>query len=135
MNEALYQQAIMDLAKDKTHAGQLDTPDASATLDNPLCGDRVTIDLRLNDGNSISEITHSVKGCLLCKASAALVSQQAQGASLQDVEKIKSNLENLLSGHVETGGKMSVFMLARSHKSRHDCLRLPIDTVLKALKG
>jgi len=135
MNEALYQQAIMDLAKDEAHAGQLDGPDATATLDNPLCGDRVTIDVKLSEGKTVSEIAHSVKGCLLCKASATLMSRQAQGANRQDVENLKMSLEKLLSGHVEPGGEISVFTLVRAHKSRHDCLRLPIDTLLEALKA
>ena len=45
-------------------------PTKSARRDNPLCGDRVTIDVRLDDSGKIAEIAHQVRGCLLCQASA-----------------------------------------------------------------
>ncbi len=135
MSEALYQQAIMDLAKDDNHAGPLETSDTAATRDNPLCGDRVTMEVRKGeDGETLETVAHTVKGCALCKASAALVSQRTEGKKRKDVEAFKQSLENLLAGHVEQNPHLAIFSLARHHKSRHDCLRLPIDALLDALK-
>ena len=56
----------MALAKSKTGAGKLAAPTKSARRDNPLCGDRVTIDVRLDETATIAEIAHQVRGCLLC---------------------------------------------------------------------
>ena len=67
MSDELYQQRIVALAKSKTGAGKLAAPTKSARRDNPLCGDRVTIDVKLEDGR-IVEIAHQVRGCLLCQA-------------------------------------------------------------------
>ena len=135
MNEGFYQQAIMELSRDKTHAGHLDAPDSTATRDNPLCGDRVTMEITFGEDQAVKAIAHSVKGCALCKASAALAAQTAEGATKQDVEKLKADLENLLSGGVDVNDRLTIFSLVRQHKSRHDCLRLPLDTLLDALKG
>jgi len=134
MNEGFYQQAILDLSRDDTHAGRLDAPDKTATRDNPLCGDRVSIDIAMADNQTIKAVAHEVKGCALCKASAALAAQTAEGATKQDVEKLKTDLESLLSGGVGSNDRLAIFSLVRQHKSRHDCLRLPLDTLLDALK-
>jgi nitrogen fixation protein NifU and related proteins len=50
MKDDLYHQAILDLARRATGRGRLETPQTSATVDNPLCGDRVTMDLDLREG-------------------------------------------------------------------------------------
>ena len=71
MSDELYQTRIVALAKSKTGAGKLTAPTRSARRDNPLCGDRVTIDVTLDDTGHIAEIAHQVRGCLLCQASAA----------------------------------------------------------------
>ena len=79
MSDQLYQDRIVALAKAKTGAGKLAAPTKSARRDNPLCGDRVTIDVRLDDRGQIAEIAHQVRGCLLCQASASALSSVAVG--------------------------------------------------------
>ena len=71
MTDQLYQDRIVSLAKAKTGAGKLASPTKSARRDNPLCGDRVTIDVKLDDRGRVPEIAHQVRGCLLCQALAA----------------------------------------------------------------
>ena len=72
MSEALYHAALVDRARTAFGKGRLPDADASATVDNPLCGDRVTLDLKITDGK-ITAIGHDVRGCLLCEASAATI--------------------------------------------------------------
>src|SRR5258708_38303852 len=78
MTNQLYHEALMEAARQATGHGRLAKADAAATVDNPLCGDRVTIELRLADGR-IAEIAHEVRGCVLCKASAAVLAREAVG--------------------------------------------------------
>jgi nitrogen fixation NifU-like protein len=78
MSEALYQAALVERAHAGRGRGRLSAPDRSVTLDNPLCGDRVTIDLTLNDGR-VTTVGHQVRGCLLCEASAETIAQHAPG--------------------------------------------------------
>ena len=79
MTDQLYQDRIVSLAKAKTGAGKLASPTKSARRDNPLCGDRVVIDVKLDDGGKIAEIAHQVRGCLLCQASASALASVAVG--------------------------------------------------------
>ena len=79
MTDQLYQDRIVALAKAKTGAGKLASPTKSARRDNPLCGDRVVIDVRLDEAGKIAEIAHQVRGCLLCQASASALASVAVG--------------------------------------------------------
>ena len=79
MSDQLYQERIVALAKSKTGAGKLAAPTKSARRDKPLCGDRVIIDVRLDEQGHIAEIGHLVRGCLLCQASASALASVAVG--------------------------------------------------------
>ena len=61
MTDQLYQDRIVALAKAKTGAGKLASPTKSARRDNPLCGDRVTIDVKLDGDGRIAEIRHDAE--------------------------------------------------------------------------
>ena len=64
-DDDLYQAGIVDAARAAADYPRLDAPDGTATIDNPLCGDRVTMDVTL-DGTVIEAIGQRVRGCLLC---------------------------------------------------------------------
>ena len=66
MSLDLYQKEILALAKQGSTPERLDAPDASARVDNALCGDRVTIDVTVSDGK-ITGLGHKVQGCALCR--------------------------------------------------------------------
>jgi len=89
MSDELYQARIVALAKSKAGAGKLAAPTKSARRDNPLCGDRVTIDVTL-DGGKIAEIAHQVRGCLLCQASAVALTATAVGRDARSVSYASS---------------------------------------------
>ena len=131
MSEDVYQQAIKDLAA--VAAGRLDAPDTSVTLDNPLCGDTVVLDLRLADGR-IAALGHNVKGCLLCKAAAAVVARSAVGLEADAAAALADRVGAML----KQGGEppipaLAAFLTVRPHKSRHGCVLLPFKALAKAL--
>src|SRR5258708_18045330 len=97
MTNQLYHEALMEAARQATGHGRLAKADAAATVDNPLCGDRVTIELRLADGR-IAEIAHEVRGCVLCKASAAVLAPQALRPARPRVGAAAAQMETLLAG-------------------------------------
>lgn len=136
MSDAIYHDAIVALARDASAAGALDAPQATATVDNPLCGDRVAVDLAF-EGERISALRHRVRGCLLCQASAAALAIAAVGATREDLRAGAASLAALLKdGAPLPAGRFAPFAafapLAR-HRSRHDCAKLPLLAAEKAL--
>ena len=137
MSEDLYQQAIIALAKRAREQPRLNAPDRSVTLDNPLCGDRITLDLTL-DGDTVDKIGHKTRGCLLCEASACLITEHAPGEKPDDLEAKALAL-------VETFGKnvqplsdlwpgLDTLAPATGYKSRHECVTLPFQALVKILR-
>ena len=75
-DDPLYRREILRLAADATGAGHLPRPDATASVHNPACGDRVTVELTL-DGGRIATLAHQTQACVLTQASAALLAREA----------------------------------------------------------
>jgi nitrogen fixation NifU-like protein len=134
MSEQLYQDRIVSLAKAKTGAGKLAAPTKSARRDNPLCGDRVTVDVRLDDNGRIAEIAHQVRGCLLCQASAAALSSVAVGRDAAGIDAVRHDAERAIGREEgEAAEPFAAFAPVRSHKSRQECVLLPFEALADAL--
>jgi len=133
MSDELYQARIVALAKAKTGAGKLPSPTKSARRDNPLCGDRVTIDVKIEDGR-IAEIAHQVRGCLLCQASASALASVAVGRNAAGIETVRLDAERAIGREEgEAGEPFAAFAPVKSHKSRHECVLLPFEALKEAL--
>jgi nitrogen fixation NifU-like protein len=136
MNDQLYHQAILELAKKARHASRLETPQASVTVDNPLCGDRVTLDLNLADGR-VGELGHQVRGCLLCQAATAAISQRAPGETPDTLREVAQEIGDALARAPEAAGELwpelAAFAPVHAHKSRHECVLLPFEALTQAL--
>ena len=140
MAELPYHASIMSAAARASGKGRLEAPDASATVDNPLCGDRVTIDIRRagsGGGDPVSEIGQVVRGCVLCEAAATVIVEAGTGASAAELRTASGRVRRML----ESGGpppegkwrKVEMFLPVRPHPSRHDCVLLPFQALLEAL--
>ena len=136
MNDQLYHQAILELAKQARQASRLEAPQASVTVDNPLCGDRVTLDLNLADGR-VREVGHKVRGCLLCQAAAAAIGARAPGETPAVLRAIAQDLSDAIARTPETAGRrwpeLAAFAPVHAHKSRHECVLLPFEALVRAL--
>ncbi|MBI1773829.1 MAG: iron-sulfur cluster assembly scaffold protein [Proteobacteria bacterium] len=133
MNDRLYHDTLMEAARQATGHGRLAKPDASATVDNPLCGDRVTIDLRCEAGR-IAEIAHDVRGCILCRASASVLAREAVGLDRTEAAAKRAGMEALLSdGALPATPAFEPFRPVAPYRSRHDCVLLPFRALERAL--
>lgn len=137
MTDEFYHAAIMERASRVADDHRLTHPDASATVDNPLCGDRVTLDVRLASGR-IVEVGHRVRGCALCRASTSVIVETAPGATIAETAAAEAELRALLAGSNEDAGAppspLAIFRPVRDHRSRHDCVTLPFDALAEALR-
>jgi nitrogen fixation NifU-like protein len=133
MSDELYQARIVALAKSKAGAGKLEAPTRSARRDNPLCGDRVTIDVKLDDGK-IVEIAHQVRGCLLCQASAAALASIAVGRDAAGIAELRHDADRALGREAGKAREpFDVFEPVAAHKSRQECVLLPLEALNDAL--
>ncbi|HTN53001.1 MAG TPA: iron-sulfur cluster assembly scaffold protein [Anaeromyxobacter sp.] len=134
--EDLYHEALVRLARAARGAGRLEGAAGAATLDNPLCGDRASFQVRLA-GDRIEALAHQVRGCVLCEASASFLGGAAPGWTGAEVEAARGALEALLAGGgpavVGPFGGLSVFAPVRAAPSRHGCVLLPFDALRAAL--
>lgn len=138
MTGDLYHDALVALAREGFGAGRLDAPSASATRDNPLCGDRVTFDVQVS-GGKVAALAHRVRGCLLCQASAAFLGRHAPGRGRAELAEARARLEALLAeGTPLPAGEwadLALFEPVGAVKSRHGCVLLPFDTLDDAVAG
>lgn len=136
MIEELYQKNLMRLAANATGSGQLDHPDHEGTLDNPTCGDRITLQIKMQDGK-IVQFAQENRACLLCQASASLLAENAIGLSVDDLDTVIETVKSILLNGVETADtpweKLSYFVPVKDHKSRHICVLLPFNALKKIL--
>ena len=133
----LYQQAILDLARARIGAGRLEPADASARRDNPLCGDRIDLDLRFDGDGRISAVGHKTRGCALCEAAASLIAKAAPGHRPAELGSAFKAVTRVLAGEDPAAPagfeEIDVFRPVAGHRSRHDCVRLPFLALEDAL--
>lgn len=134
MSGDMYTDAIMALAHKHCGHGHLEKPRAQITLDNPLCGDRVTMDINWRDTGLIVEVAHEVRGCALCLAAASLIGGGAPGRTVSDVAQATGDLSQILYGTRKepprSWPELAVFTPVRHHKSRFNCVLLPFQALL-----
>ena len=136
MDERLYHEAILALARDAAHSGRLDAPDGSATVNNPLCGDRVTVELALGGGR-VAAVAHRVRGCVLCRAAAAALAAALSGGEAAALAPARAGLREMLVDGAPAPGPpweaLRHFRPAAAHRSRHECVLLPFEAAAAAL--
>ena len=93
----LYRQVLIDRYKNPLFRGSLDPHDIAYEDDNPLCGDHIRIELRVNEEDIVTEAVFDGKGCSISQASADLLVESIIGKSLEEVRKItKEDVLDLL---------------------------------------
>ena len=83
-----YRELILDHYKNPRNKGTLDPHDISYEDDNPLCGDRIRIDLRLDGENRVADIAFTGRGCAISQASASLLTETIKGKTLDEIKQI-----------------------------------------------
>lgn len=84
----LYREVILDRYKNPQKRGTLDPHDYSYEDDNPLCGDRIRIDLRVDTQGKVTEAAFSGTGCAISQASADLLTESIVGKSLDEIKRV-----------------------------------------------
>lgn len=133
----LYQEVIIDHSRRPRNFGPLPGHNHRAEGFNPLCGDRLTLYLKVTDG-LIEDVRFEGAGCAISTASASLMSEALKGKSEAQVESLFASFHELLTGAVETAdasllGKLQVLAGVREFPARVKCATLAWHTLHAAL--
>jgi nitrogen fixation NifU-like protein len=131
MSDALYHDAILARAKAGRVDSRLDPHDGRATADNPLCGDRVTFDLRL-DGARVREAGHRTRGCALCEASAETLRIAAPGRDESELKDGREAVAAFIGSRAPLPSAWEAFAIfapLHDFPSRHGCVLLAFDAI------
>ena len=94
---ALYQEMILDHYRRPRNKGELPTADESVLMKNPLCGDEIGVHVKF-DGDVVSDLSFSGRGCSISQASASMMTQLVKGKSAEEIEAIRSRFRDLMLG-------------------------------------
>ena len=86
-----YRDYILDHYRNPRNFGEIENPDAQAEDLNPLCGDQIRIQLKLDDG-VIRDLKFSGKGCAISQASTSMLTEAVKGMKLEDVPKLSKDV-------------------------------------------
>ncbi|HEX7917840.1 MAG TPA: SUF system NifU family Fe-S cluster assembly protein [Gemmatimonadales bacterium] len=137
--QELYQSLILDHNRSPRNFGTLEGADRHAEGYNPLCGDQVAVDLKL-EGDRISDIKFSGNGCAISKASASLMTTAVKGKTLAEAEMLFSGFHGLVTGTAvpedpkKTLGKLAIFAGVAEFPVRVKCATLAWHALHDAMK-
>ena len=136
----LYQEVILDHNRRPRNFGALADANRSAKGHNPLCGDRLTLYLRL-DGDRIAGVSFEGSGCAISKASASLMTDAIKGHTVAEATALFGRFHDMVTSPVEqpvdeaSVGKLAVFAGVREFPVRVKCASLAWHTLKAALDG
>lgn len=116
----LYRDEILEHYREPHNFGTLESPDAVFEGHNPLCGDRITMMLAIDEAGNVSDVAFSGRGCAISQASASLLTDEIRGRPLGDLEALRSqDVLDLLGIEISP--------------ARLKCALLSLDTLQRAL--
>lgn len=133
----LYQQLIIDHGRHPRHTGCLDNPTHAAKGYNPLCGDKISMTLRV-DCNVITDILFEGEGCAISQASSSLMAGFLTGKTVAEAEALFNLFQTMVttdgdSEEFERLGKCFVLAGVKEFPMRVKCATLAWHTLINAL--
>lgn len=135
----LYQEIILDHNRRPRNFGALTEPDRKAEGYNPLCGDRVTVFLKLGEGGRIDDISFLGSGCAISTASASLMTESMKGRTVDEAQAMFGKVHDLFtrdSAAAESDddlGKLAALSGVRNYPMRVKCATLAWHALRSAL--
>lgn len=136
----LYQQVILDHHRKPRNYGKLAVVDRDAEGYNPLCGDRIRVEVRFGSDGRLADVGFTGAGCAICTASASLMTEHLRGKSPEEILRAFEGFTGLVTGRREAAeegdvvGKLVVFAGVREFPVRVKCATLPWHTLRAALE-
>jgi len=138
--DELYQEVILDHNKSPRNFRAMADASGSAEGYNPLCGDQVTVYVKL-DGGVIKDVSFQGSGCAISKASASMMTAELKGKTEAEAKELFENVHKMLTGEPDGQrgttrlGKLAILSGVCKFPARVKCASLAWHTVNTALKG
>jgi nitrogen fixation NifU-like protein len=138
----LYQEVILDHGRHPRNKHVLEDADHFAHGENPLCGDKLTVFVRLDDKGVIEEVSFDGSGCAISTASASLMTEVMVGKTMDDAEKLFGSFHALATGEdapelpegmEDDMDRLEVLAGVRDYPVRVKCATLAWHTLTAAL--
>lgn len=139
-SKQLYQEVILDHNRKPRNFGPLADATNKAEGVNPLCGDHINLDLRI-EGNKVAAIAFEGEACAICKASASMMTVAVKGKGRDEAEQLIGEFRDMATGKLDTAapghhlGRLTVFAGVRDLPTRVKCAILPWHTLHAALNS
>ncbi len=132
----LYQQLILDHNRSPQNFRNMEDATTSAEGHNPLCGDEITLYLKIENGK-IDDISFMGSGCAISKASASIMTTLLKEKTVEEAESLFEKFHTMITTGEKTGDMGKLAVLAGVHKfpSRVKCAILSWHTMNNALHG
>lgn len=135
----LYQDIILDHSKHPRNFGKLAEANRQARGNNPLCGDRITLALKL-DGDRIADAKFEARGCAISVASASMMTDMVKGKTVEEARALFEQFHGLVTGkpmddESDDLDRLAALSGVRDFPSRIKCATLPWHALTAALQG
>ena len=137
-----YSEIIIEHSQFPRHHGTLENPSHEANGENPFCGDRIKLQLLVDDAGIIAQAAVECVGCAISTASASLLATHLHGLSLQQAEALFEQIRAMITGGLDSRneadgdeqlGELAALAFAGRYPSRVKCATLPWHVLKHAL--
>tara|TARA_B110000014_G_scaffold264087_1_gene263280 strand:+ start:345 stop:782 length:438 start_codon:yes stop_codon:yes gene_type:complete len=132
----LYMEVILDHNKNPRNKGNIDEHTNHADGHNPLCGDKIALDLIIED-NLVKDIKFTGSGCAISTASSSILTEAIIGKEISEIRHLFEDFHELVTTDIEKNnlGKLSVFEGVKKYPARVKCATLAWHTLIAAIDG
>lgn len=134
----LYQEIILKHSRKPKNSGTIDNADGEANGNNPLCGDRIGVYVKL-DGDRIADAKFDARGCAISVASASMMTELLIGKTIDEAKAESSRFIDLLTSKDPPGvaddDELAALLGVRQFPARIKCATLPWQTLAAAMDG
>jgi nitrogen fixation NifU-like protein len=134
----IYKEVILDHYKNPRNKRELPGAELSCSKNNPLCGDEITVQAHVTDGQ-VAEVTFQGQGCSISQASASMMTEAVTGKPVADAEALTADFRGMMEGKLEPGedefGDLIALKGVVKYPVRIKCAVLAWDVLQDALAG
>lgn len=138
-----YQEQILEHFRHPHGKGVIESPDAAATVRNPLCGEEVTVTVaidRSGDEIRLRDLRFQSDGCSITQASASMMTELARGRTADEIDDLSAHVRALVSGdptaaHAATLGPAVALRMVARVPARIPCAMLAWDALARAMRS